>query len=300
MSGFERPAAVRVSQRNRFSARWLVCVALVLSMIACGASRRDPVIRATRVADVAWRQRAEPDGLEKSLQVYLDLDADYPEEARVYWRLARVYTTMGDDDPSLAVRHYGVARELGLKCLMLEPSFAGLVVSRGGLVVPAAADELTEVSKECLVWTVIAWSRWVRARGAAGVGLDLDAVTALGTQAAALGGSWGFGRGFYAQGLALSLPPPALRPDLEGARAAFEKAIEAAPERLTPQVDLALYVYRPLGEDAKANALLRSVANATLPKNDPEEMEDLHAQARARAALGEAPAAEMDVGPTDQ
>jgi hypothetical protein len=129
------------------------------------------------------------------------------------------------------------------------------------------------------------------------VGLDLEVVAALGTQAAVLGGSWGFGRGYYAKGLALSLAPPALQPDLEGARTAFEKAIKAAPERLTPKVDLALYVYRPLGENAKADAMLREVANATLPKDDPEEMEDLHAQARARAALGQGAEAAQESPP---
>jgi len=261
----------------------------VLVAIGCGGNRRDPVLRAVRPADQAWRKRADPGGLDTALQAYLNVDQAYPEDSRVLWRLSRMYTMLGDESPADAVRHYATAREFGLRCLMLEPSFAGLVISRGGRVVPAAAAELTEESKECLVWTTIAWTRWVRARGTAGVGLDHAVLSAMGARAAELAGDWGSGRGHYAHGLALALPPPALSPDLKGAKAAFERAIDAAPERYTPKVDLALYVLQPMGKTDKASAMLREVAEATIPADDPEKLEDRHAINRARAALGMEP-----------
>jgi len=168
---------------------------------------------------------------------------------------------------------------------MMEPSFAGVVLSRGGMVVPEAAAEVTEASKECLVWTVIAWSQWVRLRGAAGVGLDLETLAALGARAEELAGNWGGGRGHYAHALALSLPPPALGPDLEGAKAAFERAVAPAPERYPPKVELALYVLPKLGESVEAETILREVAEATVAEDDPEFLEDRNAVERARRAL---------------
>ena len=270
--------------RTRGAFRWLGLAVGVAVLAACG-SKRDPVIRATRMADTTWRNRASEGGLEQSLQAYLDLTLQYPQDSRVFWRLARVYTLMGDDDPDAAVRLYGTAREYGLQCLMLEPSFEGVVLSKGGRVTPSAAEQLTEESKECLVWTVIAWSRWVRARGTSGVGLDHDVLAVLGEQAAAYGGDWGSGRGHYAHGLALSLPPLVLEPDLKGAEAAFQRSITAAPDRLAPKVDLALFVYRPQGRHADADALLREVTAFVLDESDTELLEDQHAQARARLAL---------------
>lgn len=275
----------RRTRRSSVAARLLVVLALG-ALTACGANRRDPVQRAVRPADLTWRKRAQPGGMEAALQAYLNVDQAFPEDPRVLWRLSRMYTLMGDEAPEDAIRHYATAREFGLQCLMLEPSFAGVVLSRGGRVVPAAAGELTEESKECLVWTVISWSRWVRARGTAGVGLDHAVLAALGTKAAELAGSWGSGRGHYAEGLALSLPPVVLEPDLAGAKAAFERAIAAAPERHSPKVDLALHVLRPMGKGVRAEELLREVAEATVPADDPELLEDRRAIRLARAALG--------------
>ena len=182
--------------------------------MACG-SKRDPVIRATRMADTTWRKRASEGGLEQSLQAYLDLTLQYPQDSRVFWRLARVYTLMGDDDPGAAVRLYGTAREYGLQCLMLEPSFEGVVLSKGGRVTPSAAEQLTEESKECLVWTVIAWSRWVAPVVLGSRPRPRCTGCTRGTGRRVWGGL-GLGRGHYAHGLALSLPPLVLEPDLKG------------------------------------------------------------------------------------
>jgi hypothetical protein len=277
-------------ENNRVS--WRLGLILGLALAACGGNRRDPVARAARAADAEWRQRAMPGGLDNALQAYLNLDQQFPSDPQVLWRLARMYTTMADADPDTAIRNYATAREFGLRCLMLEPSFAGLVISRGGMVVPEAAKELTEDSKECLVWTVIAWSRWVHERGSAGVGLDHEVLAALGNRAGELAGDWGLGRGYYAKGLALSLPPKALNPDLTGAKQAFEEALAESPERLTPKVDLALYVYQPRGKLDEVRQMLQEVVDVDVPTNDPEAMEDLHAQRRARAALGLPPVEE--------
>lgn len=293
------PSSPRQHRRRSVRLFHRLGLALAVAGLAACSSKRDPVIRATRMADTTWRNRATEGGLEQSLQAYLDLTLQYPQDSRVFWRLARVYTLMGDDDVDSAVRFYGTAREYGLQCLMLEPSFEGVVLSKGGLVTPSAAEQLTEESKKCLVWTVIAWSRWVRARGSSGVGLDHDVLAVLGEQAAAFGGDWGSGRGHYAHGLALSLPPLVLEPDLEGAEAAFQRSIAAAPERLAPKVDLALFVYRVQGRHADADALLREVAAVVLDESDSELLEDQHAQDRARLALQPQRQGETSPGSTE-
>jgi hypothetical protein len=82
-----------------------------------------------------------------------------------------------------------------------------------------------------------------------------------------------------------------LQPDLEGAQAAFERAIAGAPERYTPRVDLALFVFQPQGLEAKAEKILREVSGATLPPGDPELLEDRRAIRRAQEALNGAPEA---------
>ena len=261
----------------------MVLVALTLG---CNGNRRDPVVKAARVADQLWRARAEPQGLENALQAYLSLNTRFPDDSRVLWRLTRLYTLLGDRDPDDALRHYATAKEFGLQCLMLQPSFSGLVTSRGGRVVAKAAAELTVEDRECLVWTTIAWSRWVRARGAGGVGIDLDPLAAMGNRGVEIAGDWGMGRAWHAQALALSLPPPSLGPDYKGARQDCDKAIAAAPGRLVAQVDCAEFVLRPMGKDAAADKMLRAVAEVVPSTEDADLLEDRLAVIRACRALG--------------
>jgi hypothetical protein len=263
---------------------------LVLSMVAlslgCGGDRRDPVIKAARGADQIWRARADPGGLENALEAYQDLNTRFPDDSRVLWRLARLHTLLGDRDPDSAIRHYGAAKEIGLECLMLQPSFAGLVTSRGGQVPAKAAAELGEEDRECLVWTVIAWSRWVGTRGPAGVGLDLAPIKALGNRSVEVAGNWGSGRAYHAQALALSLPPPSLGPDFVGAKAACDKAFESAPGRLVTRVDCAEFVLAPMGDPEAADAILRQVAQVVPADGDAELLEDRLAVSRACRLLG--------------
>ena len=263
-----------------------LALSLAVMSLACGVDRRDPVSKAARGADQLWRSRADPGGLERALTAYEDLDARFPGDSRVLWRLARLHTLLGDRDPDRAVRQYGIAKELGLQCLMLQPSFSGLVLAQGGMVPPKAAKELAEEDRECLVWTTIAWSRWARARGPSGVGLDLATIVSLGNRSVELAGNWGNGRAFHAQALALSVPPPSLGADFEGAKAACDKAIEASPERLVVRVDCAEFVLRPMGKTEEADAMLRKVAEIVPAQDDADLLEDRLAVIRACRALG--------------
>ena len=287
------------SDLPRWSWLLLVGALLVGPATSCGGARRDPALKAARDADLLWRARADPGGVEAALQAYLSVDEAHPDDQRVLWRLARMYTVMGYVEPNDALRHYATAREFGLRCLMLQPSFAGVVQSRGGKVVPLAASELTEEDMECLVWTVIAWSRWLEVRGSAGGGIDLGILQALGNQAAELGGGWGAGRAYYAKGLSHALPPAVLDPNWKAAREAFEASIDAAPDRLTPKVDYALLVLRRTGEEEAANKLLEEVVAYVIPDSDAEKFEDQRAQVRARAALGLPEPESAPQGPED-
>ncbi len=269
----------------------LVCLAwLALLAISCGGSRRDPALKAARQADIVWRTRASPGGLDAALQAYLSANLDHPDDGRILWRLARTYTLLGDLEPESALRHYASAREFGLRCLMLEPSFAGLVQARGGIVIPAAAKELTEEVDECLVWTVIAWSRWMQTRGSAGVGIDLAPLLALGEQASVVAGDWGSGRGYHAYGLALAMVPDILEPNFAVAEEALQKAIAAAPDRLPAKVDYATLVLLRTGREEEARQMLEEIARAQPDPNGPELLEDRCAIQWARRQLDLEPA----------
>ena len=83
----------------------------------------------------------------------------------------------------------------------------------------------------------------------------------------------------------MALPLPPLAPDLDAAEAAFQRAIEAGPSRLTPSVDLAEMVYAVRKDDARWRETLEAVINATLDPTDRDLLENRRAVSRARELL---------------
>ncbi len=270
-----------------WSIRRLLVGAAMSLVVACGANRRDFVDKRLDTLDLAYSQRGDDKQLENALRGYLQLNERFPGDRRVLGRLARAYTvraelSQGDD----ALRDFGTAREFGLECLMQQGSFAGLVVANGGLVVPAAARELNEEDVGCLVWTVVAWSRWIHERGAAGVGLDHKVLISLASRAVELDPRWGRGRVQYALGLAHALPPDVLEPKLGKAKGAFEEAMAVAPDRLSVQVDYAHLVLRRMGAVDEADAMLRKVSDIVVSDDEADRVENIAAIAEARKLLG--------------
>lgn len=251
---------------------------LLMLLAACtaGRARRDPVARALREAD-RLQEGDDPLGREAALQRYLALLDRSPDDHRVLARVARALVIQGMADPPAARGSWQAAREYGLRCLMVGSGFAGRVSASGGRVTPAAVARMSPEHQACAAWTAEAWSRQAALRGGGGVALDLPAIQALAggaaeapTRLAAASQTQG------TLGLSLALTPDALRgrdgPDeRERARAAFQAASEASPDRLLPRVDLAEYVLIPNGEVGAARALLAGVRDADPARLAPED-----------------------------
>jgi hypothetical protein len=273
--------------------RWLLCVgAVVLGVCGCSAQKRDRSSLATRIltnGDTLYRSRAEIWELDKAIQWYLSGVREFPENAKLMGRLARAYTVRAYAHLPDGLDGFATAREFGLRCLMTEPAFGGLVQSAGGAVTVRAVETLESDRIGCMTWTSLAWSRWLADRGVIGAAIDLEATIALASRAVDVKGDYDKGRPHAALGLALALAPEPLNPDLERARRALNKATSIAPSRLTPIVDLAQYVSAVEGKDGEWNALLRRVVDETVAEDDPDRLENLAAIQRAQALLAAGP-----------
>jgi hypothetical protein len=167
--------------------RWLLCVgAVVLGVYGCSAQKRDRSSLATRIltnGDTLYRSRAEIRELDKAIQWYLSGVREFPENAKLMGRLARAYTVRAYAHPPDGLDGFATAREFGLRCLMTEPAFGGLVQSAGGAVTIRAVETLESDRIGCMTWTSLAWSRWLDDRGVIGAAIDLEATIALATRA---------------------------------------------------------------------------------------------------------------------
>ena len=264
---------------------WIGSFALLLS---CSSSKRDRTSLATRIltnGDARYLERADLRELDKAIQWYLSGVREFPKHAKLMGRLARAYTVRAYAHPPDGLDGFVTAREFGLRCLMTEPAFGGLVQSSGGAVTVRAVETLESDRIGCMTWTSIAWSRWLDERGVIGASIDLEATIALAKRAVDLKADYDKGRPYAALGVALALAPTPLDPDLEGARKALNKATMSAPSRLTPIVDLAQYVSAVEGKDGEWRALLQRVVDQEVTDADPDRLENLAAIQRAQALL---------------
>jgi len=235
--------------------------------------------------DALYLQRSELRDLDKAIQWYLSGVREFPDHAKMMGRLARAYTVRAYAHPPDGLDGFATAKEFGLRCLMTEPAFGGLVQSAGGAVTVRAVETLESDRIGCMTWTSVAWSRWLDARGVIGAAIDLEATVALAERAVQLKGDYDKGRPYAALGLALALAPLPLQPDLEGARRALNRATALAPSRMTPIVDLAQYVSAVEGKEGEWRALLDRVVNQEVSDDDPDRLENLAAIQRAQALL---------------
>ena len=284
-----------MSTPSRWARRIGLAVGIFVGAAATGCAAlqrggRDPVERSLRRADALYKKRAEPGQLEAAIQAYLDASGIDPDDTRVLGRLARAYVLRADLGTADPLTDYGTAREFGLRCLSLQPAFSGQVAAAGGRVTPKAVAQIQGDQLDCLRWTSIAWSRLALARGP-GMSLDFAAIDALGARTLALSGNDADGTGALSRGLSLAVVPRVMGPDLDGALQQLRAAADKAPDRLSRQVDLAVYGLHRVNK-AEERALLEAVAAAELTAlgtgapEAPEAPEDRAARARARRQLG--------------
>lgn len=270
---------------------------LLFGLVACGGNKRERsnlAVRILRNGDQLFAQRADIEELDRAIQWYLSGVREFPDDAKMMGRLARAYTLRAYGHPSDGLDGYATAKEFGIRCLMTETGFAGLVQSAGGEVTRRSISTLEADRIGCMTWTSIAWGRWLDERGVVGASIDLVAVQAMAQRAVDVMPQYGGGRPYEALGLALALPPEPLKPDLGGARKAFLSASKLSPDRLTVAVDLAQYVSAPEGNEAEWRALLTSVVGTELEAGDPNRLENLAAIQRAQALLEAGPNSRWD------
>jgi hypothetical protein len=195
----------------------------------------------------------------------------------------------GLSQPGQGADDFILAREHGLRCLKTDTFLAGVVQTYGGRLIPRALRTVDLELIDCLTWTSISWSRWLLVHGVAGTTLDLDIVAALAAKAVELNPAHDRGRPLYALGLALSLPPAPLEPDLESAASALQEAHEAAPERWWIEVDLAELVYAETGQEAAYNEVLSDVLTRSPDRHPQESLENKGAMERAALLLQSGP-----------
>ena len=260
----------------------------MLVLFGCGPkdrARNELAVRILRNGDAAFVARSDLGDLDRAIQWYLSGVREFPTEPKLMGRLARAYTVRAYAHPDDGLDGFVTAREFGLRCLMLEDAFGGLVQSAGGAVTKRAVGTLESNRIGCITWTSLAWSRWLDERGVIGASIDLGATQALAEKAVSLNGQYDGGRPYAALGLALALPPEPLGPDLEGARKACAQASRLSPNRLTPVVDLAQYVSAAEGKQGEWAALLGRVVDSTLDQEGRDYLENSAAIQRARALL---------------
>ena len=288
----------RLGVSGRFLRRLLSVFVTCLLMAWTGCAffkghKRDPVGKILVIPDRLFAKQGDPNALDEAIEGYLSLLVRAPEDQRVLGRLARAYTVRGSAHPQGGVGDLVVAREFGLRCLVLDPSFAGLVETAGGRITAESVSVLESDAntqfEACLVWTTIAWSRWIVSRGVWSAAADLDAVEALGRHAAKIAPDYGQGRAFQAQGLALALRPPLLdgQGNIEAARESFMEARQRSPDRLLIRVEQAELIEAREGNRSEWEALLREAASAIPSKSGEDRLENLHAKTRAKSALEE-------------
>ena len=211
---------------------------------------------------------------------------DFPDSALLLQRLSRAWMLRGLREPERRPPGFVVAREMGIRCLLTEPQVASLVSTFGRLD-SRSIDESNRAI--CLTWASLSWSRWLLEHDVAGAAIDLDQVTAMARRAILLRPDAHQGAPHHALGLALSLPPEPLGPDLEGAERELLLAQTAAPDRWQVTVDLAVLVYGPQpSRHGEFRSLLEDVVSRE-PVSGPEGYGNLAAQLAAAEALEEGP-----------
>ena len=250
---------------------------------------KDPAYRYMTEGERFFMQRADPEKLDMAISSWQEGLLEAPASPELLGRLAQAYTVRGASTPESQIEDYLRGREYGIRCLQNDTFLAGVAQTYGGRLIPRALRTVELELIDCLIWTSIAWSRWLLEHGVAGATLDLEIVLALATKAVELDPEHDRGRPMYALGLALSLPPAPLEPDLNAATEAFLAAHEAAPERWWIEVDLAEQVYAETGQDDAFNTVLSDILRRSPQRHPQESLENKRAIARAEALLERGP-----------
>lgn len=258
----------------------------------CAADRgardtEEAMVLCLELGDRQLAGRADPAQLEAALDTYGSARMLGSDDPRLLERMSRAYLARAYGYPDNAEDDYRQARELGIRCLTRAPDVQGVVDASGGALSTRAINAVDVDRADCLLAAAEASAREVAALGLGGVSLDLGLIADMGKRALKFTPPLASGRAAAVYGLALALPPGPQAPALEQAEAQLRAAVSATPERLTPAVDLAVYVYGPRGDSAHWEETLRAVVSTPEHRGDPNALENRVARTRAQAALDE-------------
>ena len=239
------------------------------------------------LGDSQLARRADPSQLEAALNTYSSAQMLGPDDPRLLERLGRAYLARAYGYPQAAGDDYRQARALGERCLAGAPDVQGVVSSAGGTLSTRAINAVDADRAGCLLLAAEASAREVADLGLGGVSLDLGLIADMGRRALKLTPPLAPGRAAAVYGLALALPPQPRSPDLDAAETQLRAAMQSAPARLTPAVDLAIHVYGPRGDGQRWAETLQKVVASTGRPEDPDALENRVARSRAQAALAE-------------
>lgn len=280
--------------------------ALSLSGCRLGVRRqtRDRAGDALRACDAAL-VASVPDAaaLDGHLQCLLEADGRYPDDGRLYAAVARDLHARALAWPDPARDDLVAARTWALRCLALRVEVAGRLESNGGRLDPRAVERVPAEDAACLSWATITWARWLQQRGAAGAGIDLEVLLAMGDRAVTLAPEADGGLSWWARGLARGVVPAALAERFpvqdqgaavsprDAAGADLTQARSRASDRLLLAVTMAELVYGPDGDAQPWRRTLEAVVAARGAQRGLDAIEDAAAQHRAARLLEEGPPA---------
>ncbi len=228
--------------------------------------------------------------LDAHLQCLLGVDVVSPEHPRVYAAIAHTLYVRGLAWPAADRDDLASARGWALRCLALQPGVAGRLRATGGRVTDAVVEAVPASDVDCLTWGAMAWARWIEQRGAAGMGIDLEAVRLLADQAATLSPEWDGHRPLWAVALSAGVVPPALGGDLGQTATAFSMARTGVPRAML-LVDEATLLAAPRADVDDWRQRLDEAAAIAVEGRDLDAYEDQAAVAIATQLRREEPPA---------
>jgi hypothetical protein len=113
-----------------------------------------------------------------------------------------------------------------------------------------------------MVYTTLAWARWVALRGPQAMALDLAPLKALAEGTLEVSGPGEAGKASHAYALVLALDAANGNTPWSKAEEAFQTAISRSPEDFSRVVDWVEWVLLPTGQDDAARRVLREIADA--------------------------------------
>jgi len=250
-------------------ARWRISWCFFALLAGCAARGPsdfvDPIQQTLESTDRQLDRGRNLEALEEALEIYQSLADEVPSDLRVAEKLTRALYLRGYVFPDVEPPPHAFfesARTTGWNCLSAGTGLVLGSVARGNKQDVTGYERVDSDRAGCMVYTTLAWARWLSARGTAAMALDLVPLKALAQGAVTVAGTMEAGKAEHAYALVLALDAAQGDTEWEDAEAAFQVAIKRAPEDFSRVVDWVEWVLIPTGNEKRARRVLRELADA--------------------------------------